>query len=187
MVGIIFICINFAKNIFLMNKILKLVCFLSLFGFYAVDAQQVVKKDTLNGTELTVTMDSKVDDLLKDLESKCDRLNDIGNKPITKVEVNTKTKTKAEICRDNPRIMGFRIQVAVVKSNEESNEVKNYFRSKFPNIKAITDASLRPNYKVLVGSYFTKQAAAGDLARIRQYFKDARAVEYYIFCVEGNE
>ena len=94
MVGIIFICINFAKNIFLMNKILKLVCFLSLFGFYAVDAQQVVKKDTLNGTELTVTMDSKVDDLLKDLESKCDRLNDIGNKPITKVEVNTKTKTK---------------------------------------------------------------------------------------------
>lgn len=65
MVGIIFICINFAKNIFLMNKILKLVCFLSLFSFYTVDAQQVVKKDTLNGTELTVTMDSKVDDLFK--------------------------------------------------------------------------------------------------------------------------
>jgi hypothetical protein len=64
--------------------------------------------------------------------------------------------------------------------------VKTYFRSKFPSIKVITDASLRPNYKVLAGSYFSKQSAAADLAKVRQIFKDARTVEYNIFCVEGK-
>ncbi|WP_188617063.1 SPOR domain-containing protein [Cloacibacterium rupense] len=169
-----------------MNKILKGISFFVLMGFYTVDAQEVVKKDTLKGTVLTMTMDSKVEGLLSDLEEKCDRMNELESKPTTKVVVNNKPKTTEEICRDNPRIMGFRIQVAVVKSNEESNEVKAYFRSKFPNIKAITDASLRPNYKILAGSYFTKQSASADLARIKQYFKEARAVEYYIFCQEGK-
>ncbi len=169
-----------------MNKILKGISFFVLMVFYTVDAQEVVKRDTLKGTALTMTMDSKVEGLLSDLEERCNRVNEIESKPTTKVVVNNKPKTTKEICRDNPRIMGFRIQVAVVKSNEESNEVKTYFRSKFPNIKAITDASLRPNYKILAGSYFTKQSASADLARIRQYFKDARAVEYYIFCQEGK-
>jgi hypothetical protein len=45
-----------------------------------------------------------------------------------------------------------------------------YFRRRFPNMKVEIDASLRPNYKVMAGSYFTKQAAAADLARIRQLF-----------------
>lgn len=65
-----------------------------------------------------------------------------------------------------------------MKSNEEANKVKTYFRSKFPNIKAETDASLRPNYKVLVGSYFSKQSSSGDLSRVRSYFPEAISVQY---------
>lgn len=169
-----------------MNKIIRIVGLFAFLGFYTIEAQQVVKKDTLKGTELTITMDTKVDGLLNDLEGKCNKVEAIENKPATKIDVSTKAKTTAEICRDNPRIMGFKIQVSVVKSNEESNEVKTYFRSKFPSIKVITDASLRPNYKVLAGSYFSKQSAAADLAKVRQIFKDARTVEYNIFCVEGK-
>lgn len=78
----------------------------------------------MKGTELTITMDAKVDGLLNDLEGKCDKVEAIENKPATKIDVSNKAKTTAEICRDNPRIMGFKIQVSVVKSNEESNEVK---------------------------------------------------------------
>jgi hypothetical protein len=33
-----------------------------------------VKKDTMKGTELTITMDAKVDGLLNDLEGKCDKV-----------------------------------------------------------------------------------------------------------------
>ena len=82
--------------------------------------------------------------------------------------------------------MGYKIQLAVVKSNEEAREVGMYFRRRFPNMKVEIDASLRPNYKVMAGSYFSKQSAAGDLGRIKQYFKDAIAIQYRVFCVEAK-
>lgn len=168
-----------------MNKILKAISYLAMFAFYTVGAQEVTRKDTLKGTALTISMDSKVEGLLKDLEGKCDKVIDAEEKPNHKIEV-AKVKTTAEICRDNPRIMGFKIQVAVVKSNEEANKVKTYFRSKFPNIKAETDAALRPNYKVLVGSYFSKQSASVDLSKIRVHFPEAKSIEYRVFCVEAK-
>ena len=82
--------------------------------------------------------------------------------------------------------MGYKIQLAVVKSNKEADEVGLYFRRRFPNIKVEKDASLRPNYKVMAGSYFTKQSASSDLSKIKQYFKDAIAVQYRVFCVEAK-
>ena len=103
-----------------------------------------------------------------------------------KIVVPERELSQAEICRRNPRIMGYKIQLAVVKSNEEAREVGMYFRRRFPNMKVEIDASLRPNYKVMAGSYLTKQSAAGDLARIRQYFKSALAIQYRVFCVEAK-
>ncbi|MBE2274445.1 MAG: SPOR domain-containing protein, partial [Flavobacteriales bacterium] len=103
-----------------------------------------------------------------------------------KIVVPERELSQAEICRRNPRIMGYKIQLAVVKSNEEAREVGMYFRRRFPNMKVEIDASLRPNYKVMAGSYLTKQSAAGDLARIRQYFKSALAMQYRVFCVEAK-
>ena len=47
-----------------MKKAIKLFGLFIFLGFYCVDAQEVVKKDTLNGTELTVSMDAKVKELL---------------------------------------------------------------------------------------------------------------------------
>ncbi|CAD7805000.1 hypothetical protein CHRY9390_01304 [Chryseobacterium aquaeductus] len=166
---------------------------LSVFGFYTVDAQQVVKRDTLSGTELVVTMDSRVNDAMTGLEEKCARVAvnnssadyDIPARP-AKIFVPSRELTNAEVCRKNPRILGFKIQITVVKSNEEANEVKAYFRKRFPNLKVETDASLRPNYKILAGSYFTKQSAAADLSRVREYFKSAVAVQYRIFCAEAK-
>lgn len=174
-----------------MKNLIKVISFLSCFGFYFVDAQEVVNKDTLNGTELTISMDGKVNGLLKDLEGRCDRSKaaesvEEGKVVSSKIEVPTKAKTNAEICRDNPKILGYKIQIAVVKSNEEANKVKTYFRSKFPSIKAETDASLRPNYKILVGSYFSKQSASSDLSRIKSYFPEALSVSYRVFCVEAK-
>lgn len=168
---------------------------LSFFGFYTIEAQQVVKKDTLSGTELIMSMDPKVKDALESLEDKCSRVvtnttprdnsDDTYTKP-TKIYVPNRELTNAEICRKNPRILGYKIQITTVKSNEEANEIKSYFRKRFPNLKVETDASLRPNYKILVGSYFTRQSASSDLSKIREYFKSAIAVQYRIFCAEAK-
>ncbi|WP_185289810.1 SPOR domain-containing protein [Chryseobacterium lactis] len=185
-----------------MRNLIKIFSILSLFGFYSIEAQQVVKKDTLSGTELVMTMDSKISAALEGIEGKCSKVavnnpsKDSGNndsgistgttpKP-PKIFVPNRELTNAEICNKNPRILGYKIQITTVKSNEEANEVKSYFRKRFPNLKVETDASLRPNYKILAGSYFTKQSASGDLSRIREYFKSAVAVQYRIFCAEAK-
>jgi hypothetical protein len=185
-----------------MRNLIKIFSILSLFGFYNVEAQQVVKKDTLSGTELVISMDSKINAALEGVEDKCSKV--VTNNPTrdysntdsgissgtstkpNKIYVPNRELTNAEICRKNPRILGYKIQITTVKSNEEANEVKSYFRKRFPNLKVETDASLRPNYKILAGSYFTKQSAAGDLSRIREYFKSAVAVQYRIFCAEAK-
>ncbi|GEN66635.1 MULTISPECIES: SPOR domain-containing protein [Chryseobacterium] len=185
-----------------MRNLIKIFSILSLLGFYNIEAQQVVKKDTLSGTELVMTMDSKINAALEGIEGKCSKVannvptkdsnntdNGISTGGITKppkIYVPNRELTNAEICKKNPRILGFKIQITTVKSNEEANEVKAYFRKRFPNLKVETDASLRPNYKILAGSYFTKQSAAGDLSRIREYFKSAVAVQYRIFCAEAK-
>lgn len=176
-----------------MRNFIKIFSILSIFGFYTIDAQQVVKRDTLSGTELVMTMDSRVSDAMSSLEEKCARvavvksvdIDDVPARP-AKIFVPNRELTNAEVCRKNPRILGFKIQITTVKSNDEANEIKAYFRKRFPNLKVETDASLRPNYKILAGSYFTKQSAASDLSRVREYFKSAVAVQYRIFCAEAK-
>lgn len=164
-------------------------------GFYTIEAQQVVKKDTLSGTELTITMDSRVSDALAAIEDRCAKpavtkgpsgIDDDAPAKPTKIFVPSRELTNAEICRKNPRILGFKIQITTVKSNEEANEIKAYFRKRFPNLKVETDASLRPNYKILAGSYFSKQSAASDLAKIKEYFKSATPIQYRVFCAEAK-
>lgn len=178
-----------------MRNLIKIFSVLFIFGFYNIEAQQVVKRDTLAGTELIMSMDPKVKEALENLEEKCSRTasntsvrdnNDDSSARPTKIYVPNRELTNAEICRKNPRILGYKIQITTVKSNEEANEVKAYFRRRFPNLKVETDASLRPNYKILAGSYFTKQSAASDLSKVREYFKSAIAVQYRIFCAEAK-
>ena len=178
-----------------MRNFIKICSTLSFFGFYTIEAQQVVKRDTLSGTELTITMDSRVSDALDAVEERCAKVasnkistgtdDDVPSKP-TKIYVPSRELTNAEICRKNPKILGYKIQITTVKSNDEANEVKAYFRKRFPNLKVEVDASLRPNYKILAGSYFSKQSAAGDLARVKEYFKSALPVQYRVFCVEAK-
>jgi len=178
-----------------MKSLIKIFSGLAVMSFYTLEAQQVVKKDTLSGTELTITMDSRVDDALSSVEDRCAKSNsakllsgsddDAPAKP-AKILVPSRELTNAEICRRNPKILGYKIQITTVKSNEEANEVKAYFRKRFPNLKVEVDASLRPNYKILAGSYFTKQSAAADLSRVKEYFKSAFPIQYRVFCVEAK-
>jgi hypothetical protein len=174
-----------------MKNFLRIPVLIPLFLIGFANAQQVVKNDTISNTPLTISMDVRIDDLLRNIEEKCtaDNLNgnsEHDNKISPKVSVPERELSQAEICRKNPRIMGYKIQLAVVKSNEEAREVGTYFRQRFPNMKVEIDASLRPNYKVMAGSYLTKQSAAPDLARIKQYFESAIAIQYRVFCIEAK-
>ena len=178
------------------HKIYTVFLFLTI---NTIEAQQVVKIDTISGTPLSITMDKKVNDLLGNVEDKCNT--NITHNPtkswsegtdsspysnIPKIIVPERELSRAEICRRNPRIMGYKIQLAVVKSNEEAREVGMYFRRRFPNMKVEIDASLRPNYKVMAGSYLSKQTAKSDFGNVQRSFKDARLIPYRVFCAEAK-
>ncbi|WP_313214835.1 SPOR domain-containing protein [Soonwooa sp.] len=160
---------------------------------YEATAQLVVKTDTISGTPVSITMDSRIDNLISKQEESCARpkggsyaSNSETVKQPTKILVPNRALTQAEICRQNPKIMGYKIQVAVVKSNEEARTIGADFRKNFPSLKVEIDASLRPNYKILAGSYFNKQSASSDLKRIKATYGSATAVQYRIFCVEAK-
>ena len=169
-----------------MNHLLKLFVFSALFCFYQIDAQYVVKKDTLSGTELSFSLDTRINDALEKIEDKCDRNAGTPVKVPPKVLVANRELTNAEVCRKNPKIMGFKIQVVIVKSNEEARKIATEFRNNFRSLKVETDASLRPNYKILAGSYFSKQSASDDLRNISKVYPSARVIPYAVFCVEAK-
>ncbi len=153
-------------------------------------SQIITKVDTLGSTPLSISMDQRISEALSKLEDNCERPSENENSSSIAVAANSNESSRplsrAEICRQNPKILGYKIQIAVVKSNQEANEVKAFFRRRFPNIKVETDASLRPNYRILVGSYVSKQTASADLSRIKSHFNQARSVQYRVFCEEAK-
>lgn len=173
----------------LMKSFTQITLFLGFFYFSGFSAQQIVKTDTLSGNAFTISMDQKINDLLKSVEDKCSRITkntDSENSNIAKINIPERNMSKAEICRKNPRIMGYKILIATVKSNEESKEVGLYFRRRFPSMKVEIDASLRPNYKVMAGSYVSKESANADFRNVKKTFEDARLISYRVFCVEAK-
>lgn len=169
-----------------MNHLLKFFIICGFFGGYLVDAQYIVKKDTLSGTELSFSLDERINDALEKIENNCNRTANIPVKTPSRVMIANRELTNAEICRKNPKIMGFKIQVVIVKNNEDARKVATEFRNSFRNLKVETDASLRPNYKILAGSYFSKQGAAEDLRSIRRQYPSATIVPYAVFCVDAK-
>ncbi|WP_417427926.1 SPOR domain-containing protein [Halpernia sp.] len=174
-----------------MKSFTQIIFFLALFCFSGVSAQLVVKTDTLAGNTVTISMGQKINDLLNTVEDKCSRIaknSDSSTEDSTtpKINIPERNMSRAEICRKNPRIMGFKILIATVKSNEESKEVGLYFRRRFPSMKVEIDASLRPNYKVMAGSYVSKESANADFRNVKKTFEDARLIPYRVFCVEAK-
>jgi hypothetical protein len=176
-------------------KIFKqIIVFFVVFTSIAVTAQQVVKIDTLSGNTVKISMDQKISDLLQSAEEKCNKAGNNANSDnmnsdsyaTAKINIPERAISTAEACRKNPRILGVKILVNTLRSNEEANQVTLYFRSKFPMLKVTKDASLRPNYKILAGSYFNKSSAEADFRSVKRVFKEARLVSYQIFCVEAK-
>lgn len=168
----------------------------------AVAQNTVVKTDTINGNILEMKMDKKVGDLMDNLSNNCKRSSSPTSRPnneiaserdnstpivtTPRVVVPSKAKSTADVCREHPKLMGYKIQVAVFNNNDEANKMKLAVRQKFPYLRVETDALLRPNYKVLAGSYFTKESGSSDLKKLRAAFGSAVLIPYRIFCVEAR-
>ncbi|MDR2207063.1 MAG: SPOR domain-containing protein [Flavobacteriaceae bacterium] len=164
-----------------MKHLLKISFLFIIIFSPAANAQMQTETDTISGNTYTISMDKKVSDLLAEYQENC---TETGTKP--NINVPGRNLSKAELCQQNPKIMGYKIQIAVVNNNDEARDLGLEFRKKFPNMKVEIDASLRPNYRIMAGSYFTKESASGDLKKVKEFFKSAIPVQYRVFCVEAK-
>ncbi|SDE10278.1 SPOR domain-containing protein [Riemerella columbipharyngis] len=150
-------------------------------------AQTIIsQKDSVNG--YTMTMDNRIASLLNKQENNCKQNSYKQNPNNTNnniVSTSKRTLSKTNICRQHPRLLGYKIQIAMVKSKSDADKITLDFRKKFPYIKVLQDGSMRPYYRVLAGSYFTPKDTEKDLKNIKRSFGSAVAIKYMIFCVEA--
>ncbi|MDO4763014.1 MAG: SPOR domain-containing protein [Flavobacteriaceae bacterium] len=176
-----------------MKNTFKAFFFSFFLGFTAdFSAQIETQTEQIGDAELITTMDKRIRNTIENLEESCKKTTQKKGNISRNTTANpsnvstTKELTTAEICKKNPRILGYKIQVAVVKNKEEADKIRVDFRNQFPTIKVEIDASLRPNYRILAGSYFSRESANPDLRRIRIAFSSATAVQYRVFCTEAK-
>ncbi|OPC37962.1 SPOR domain-containing protein [Elizabethkingia miricola] len=166
-----------------------------------LNAQEtILRKDSVNGNTYSIEMDIRIDDLLRQMENNCiksivnnridGKRKSIAKKPAIRKELVNKigfaTLSIADICKKKPKLMGYKIQVSVTNNNNDANKIRHQFRQKFPNLRTELDNSLRPNYKILAGSFFNKQSGGDDLRNVRGVYHEAILIPYRIFCIESK-
>ncbi|MDE5520774.1 SPOR domain-containing protein [Elizabethkingia meningoseptica] len=184
-----------------MKKIFQIGLIAGLLFFQNVYAQKIISKtDSINGNTYSTQMDSRISDLLIKAEESCNRtsgpkvVNNGGGiivnndeKPVSVPRtINTKSLSTADICRNRPKLSGYKIQVAVTNNGNDANKIRYEVRQSFPDLRTELDSSLRPNYKILAGSYFSKQSGGEDLRRVRRVYGSAVLIPYRIFCAEAK-
>lgn len=129
-------------------------------------------KDSISGGEANISLDKKLEKIIKDKEeSEC--LNEALKPP--------RELTPDEKCARQQKIMGYKIQIFYTKDRSAAEKVRDDFGKRFPNLTPeLIYAS--PDYRVLVGDYFTRTSASDDLKRIRRIYPGAFAVQWRIWC-----
>ncbi|MEW7401960.1 SPOR domain-containing protein [Elizabethkingia anophelis] len=186
-----------------MKKIFQIGAVMMLFCFQNIYAQKIIsKKDSVGSNVYTTQMDSRIDELLTKSEESCNRpsgpkvVNNSGSGLVISDDrivistprnsINTKTLSTADICRNRPKLSGYKIQVAVTNNSNDANKIRYEVRQSFPDLRTELDSSLRPNYKILAGSFFSKQSGSEDLRRVKRVYGSAVLIPYRIFCVEAK-
>lgn len=159
-----------------MNKFLSL---LLLFGFWFTmgqtaqsDTLMVVKKDSIMNGKFSMEIDKDLAEIIGSREQ------DVCEKT---VYVPPKKLTPADKCATQQKIMGYKIQIFYTKDREAANKVKNDFSKQYPGLTPeLIYAS--PDYRILVGDYFTRQSAGSDLRSIQRKYPSAFPVQWRVWC-----
>lgn len=136
------------------------------------DSLYVFTKNVENGGEFSMEIDEGLAKLMMSKEQA------VCNKP---VYVPPKKLSPADKCATQQKIMGYKIQIFYTKDRDAANKVKNDFSRQFPSLTAeLIYAS--PDYRILVGDYFTRSSASPDLRRIQKSYPSAFSVQWRVWC-----
>lgn len=144
-------------------------------SFAQTDAGQKstwILNDSISGGKLSIELDGRLENLLKSKEQAVCKKN---------VYVPPKKLSPADKCATQQKIMGYKIQIFYTKDRATADKVKNDFAKQHPNLTPeLIYAS--PDWRILVGDYFTRQSANSDLRRIQRTYPAAFAVQWRVWC-----
>ncbi|MET3732867.1 SPOR domain-containing protein [Moheibacter stercoris] len=153
----------------------KLFIFFLGFVISTASAQEASSwdfQDSIKGGELAIRMDKKLESILKGKEkSVCQKTTFV---PPVKL-------SPADKCATQQKIMGYKIQIFYTKDRSAAEKVKNDFARQFPSLTPeLIYAS--PDYRILVGDYFTRQTAGNDLRKVQRTYPAAFPVQWRVWC-----
>jgi len=158
-----------------MRNVLFFLCVL-LTGFSFAqsknDTTLWITHDGIRGGEFSMKMDTKIAQILKEKQKNvCNKT--LYNPP--------KKLTAADKCATQQKIMGYKIQIFYTKDRDAANTVKNDFIRQFPSLTPELIYAA-PDYRILVGDYFTRQSASSDLRKIQRIYPAAFPVQWRVWC-----
>ncbi len=149
--------------------------FVSIHSFSQSNAELSslwVFNDSISGGKISIDIDKRLENLVKSKEQKVCKKN---------VYVPPKKLTPADKCATQQKIMGYKIQIFYTKDRAAADKVKNDFAKQHPGLTPeLIYAS--PDYRVLVGDYFTRQSAGSDLRKIQRTYPAAFTVQWRVWC-----
>lgn len=149
--------------------------FLSIHSFAQSNAETSslwILNDSISGGKVSIDLDKRLENLVKSKEQKVCKKN---------VYVPPKKLTPAEKCATQQKINGYKIQIFYTKDRAAADKVKNDFAKQHPGLTPeLIYAS--PDYRILVGDYFTRQSAGSDLRKIQRNYPSAFTVQWRVWC-----
>jgi hypothetical protein len=155
-----------------MNRIFFIIFSFCITTVYAQDASFWDFKDSIRGGELNIKIDKKLESILKGKEKAVCQKN---------VYVPPVKLTPADKCATQQKIMGYKIQIFYTKDRSAAEKVKNDFARQYPSLTPELIYAA-PDYRILVGDYFTRQTAGNDLRKIQRTYPAAFPVQWRVWC-----
>lgn len=152
---------------------LLLIGFSGLFGQNDPTSDIVwATTDSISGGSLTLTLAPELERMLKTKEAEvCKRT--IYEPP--------RKLSPADKCATQQKIMGYKIQIFYTKDRQAAEKVRSDFSNQHPEMTPeLIYAS--PDYRILVGDYFTRETARSDLRRIQRKYPGAFTVQWRVWC-----
>ncbi|MGU9937130.1 SPOR domain-containing protein [Empedobacter brevis] len=158
-----------------MKKIIFL--FMITFSTYAFAQDKIDTVQIINNGTLNMEIDSRINTVLKAKE-------DAVCTYTAPVKKNTEKKIVVQSndpCAGSPQVNGFKIQIYYSKDRKDADKVRNEFTRSYPDLSAQT-VYYSPDYRVLVGDYFTRASASKDIRRLKSKYNSAFSIPFKVLC-----
>ncbi|MCB9201594.1 MAG: SPOR domain-containing protein [Flavobacteriales bacterium] len=170
-------------------KYFLLVCIAFVSQLNLAQNSQEKAKDTLSINSIEIILDSDIDSLLTKTEERCDVIK-VANAKKTSQQLKKEQEAQkidnirknVDLCYMRDKVDGVKIKVGITKDIQQAKEMREQVMKLFPHLTTPEIKDVRPHYYVMIGDYFTREAAKNDLRKVREKFPNAVLTNWRVYC-----